>query len=246
MRISKLIEYVARLLLAVVIGLATISFLPDTVQADTNPVDLVLGGTGATSWYITTIQPADSGTRTVELHNAGSEDGFVTIWLSDIISNEGVNPESETGDTAEPGEVAEYLLLDLTADGLNTNLDLPTVISNLPQSYTASNYIEVIPLMTGDTINLQWQWELPVQTGNDVQGDNISFTINYLLRECRVTDTSTVVTTEGVFTDNITAESESGKGELTIEEGTTGLTEEGVPLSKIWVIESDKEPPVVP
>ena len=247
MRVSKLTEYAARLLLAVVIGLASISFLPATVKADTNPIDLVLGGAGATSWDITNIQPADNGTKTVELHNAGSEDGFVTIWLSDIISGEGVNPESETGDTAEPGELDDYLLFGATADGLNTNLNLPATISNLPQSYSAPGYIEVIPLNADDTINLQWQWELPAQTANDVQGDNISFTINYLLRECSVTDVSDVVdNVTGVFTEEVTAESEGGKGELTIEEGTTGLTQEGEPLNEIWIIEIDKELPALP
>ncbi|MBA7689524.1 hypothetical protein ES703_98032 [subsurface metagenome] len=157
-----------------------------------------------------------------------------------------MNTESETGDTAEPGELAEHLLLGLTVDGLSTNLDLPTAISNLPQSYSAPDYIEVIPLMTDATINLQWQWELPVQTGNDVQGDNISFTINYLLRQCSVTNVSNVVNNQGVFTENVTAESEGSKGELNIEEGTTGLTQEGEPLNEIWIIEIDKEPPAVP
>ncbi|MFC1943114.1 hypothetical protein ACFLWO_00830 [Chloroflexota bacterium] len=247
MRVSKFTEYAARLLLAVVIGLASISFLPATVQADTNPVDLVLGGAGATSWDISNIQPADNGTKTVELHNAGSEDGFVTIWLSDLISNEGVNPESETGDTAEPGELADYLLLGATVDGLSTNLNLPAAISNLPQSYSAPGYIEVIPLKADDTINLQWEWELPAQTANDVQGDDISFTINYLLRECRVTDVSDVVdNVTGVFTEEVTAESEGGKGILNIEEGTTGLTQEGESLNEIWLIEIDKELPALP
>jgi len=223
-------------------GLVLAGSFSAPVKAADNPVDLVLGGEGATSWNIVNTKPGDSGIKAVELYNAGSKDGFVTIWLSDIISSEGINPESETGDTAEPGEFTDYLLLNLTADGLSSNVDLPTTINNLPQSATCSDYIELIPLKAGDTVDLWWEWELPAPTGNDVQGDAVSFAINYLLQECTITDVSGVVTEEGAFTEEVTIEPESGKAEITIEEDTTGQTKEGEPLSEIWIIEIDKEP----
>ena len=113
----KLVKNTGRLALSLVIGLVVSGFSSAPVMADTNPVDLELGGEGATPWSIINVRPSDSGTKTVELHNVGSQDGFVTIWIEDIISTEGANPESETGDTAEPGESADYLLLNLTADG---------------------------------------------------------------------------------------------------------------------------------
>lgn len=246
MRVGKVVKNTARLLLAVTIGLSLVGLLPATARAETNPVDLELGGEGATSWNIINIQPVDSGTKTVELHNAGSKDGFVTIWVSDIISTEGMNPESETGNTAEPGEIDDYLLLGLTAAGLSTSLNLPKTVNNLPHNALGPDYIEIIPLKAGDTIDLQWEWELPAQTGNDAQGDGISFTINYLLREFSLTDVSDVVNDEGVFTAEVTAESEGGKAELVIEEGVIALTEEGEPLSELWIIETDKEPPAPP
>ena len=221
-------------------------FLSTEAQADTNPVDLELGGEGAMPWSISNVQPGDSSTSTVELHNAGSEDGFITIWVSDVISNEGVNRESETGDTTEPGELVDHLLFNLFADGLSANVNLPATINNLPRSADGPDYIEVIPLKAGDTVNLQWAWELPAQTGNEVQGDSISFNINYLLRECSITDVSGVVTGGGVFTEEVTVKSESGEAELTIEKDTVGLTEGGQPLSEIWIIEMDKEPATPP
>jgi len=242
MRIGKVSENIARLLLAAIMGLVLAGSFSTPVKAAGNSVDLVLGGEGATSWIIASIQPADSGTNTVELRNAGSKDGFVTIWVSDIISGEGMNPESEAGDTTEPGEFTDYLLFNLTADGLGTNLNLPVTINELPQSATWPDYIELIPLRVGDTADLQWGWELPAQTGNDVQGDTISFTINYLLQEFTITDVSEVVTGEGIFTEEVTIEPESGKAQITIEQDITGQTEKGEPLSEIWMIEMDKEP----
>ncbi len=242
-RIVKIGGYAARLLIAVIIGSALVGFLPARVQADDgNPVNLELDGEGATPWNITNIQPTDNGTEVVTLHNAGSADGFVTIWLSDIVSNEGINPESETGDTAEPGELTAHLLLGLSGNRLGTNLNLPITTNRFPQSASDADYIEVIPLKTGETVDLQWEWDLPAETGNEVQGDNISFTINYLLRECEITDVSEVVSANGTFTEEVTVTPEGTRAEITIEEGTKGMTEEGEPLSEIWIMEIDKEP----
>ncbi len=241
--IIKAVRYAGGLFVALVIGLAPLgTSLPPAVKADTNPVDLELGGEGATSWNITNIKPTDYGTKTVELRNVGSKDGFITIWVSDIVSSEGLNPESENGDTSEPGELDDHLLLDLSADNLSTNLNLPATINTLPRSVTSSRYIEVTPLKAGAIANLQWQWELPAQTGNDVQGDSISFTINYLLRECKIIDVSSFVTSTGNFTQDVTAQSDNNKGKLTIIAGTTGKTAANQPLSDIWLIEMDKEP----
>ncbi len=60
-----------------------------------------------------------------------------------------------------------------------------------------------------------------------------------------VTDVSDVVTDEGVFTEEVAAESEDGNVEVIIEEDTTGLTEEGESLSEISIIEME-EPPAPP
>ncbi|MFC2059964.1 hypothetical protein ACFLTZ_02570 [Chloroflexota bacterium] len=235
-RIFKVGGYATGLLLAVIIGAAPVGFLPAAVQADTNPVDLVLGGPGATSWTIGNMEPGDNGTKVVELHNAGSRDGFVTIWVSDVASYEGMNPESETGNTTEPGEYNDHLLLNLSSDGLTTKSNLPTTINNLPQSVSGPGYIEIIPLKAGNTVDLQWGWELPVQAGNDVQGDKLSFTINYLLQEVNITDVSDIVTDEGVFIEELEVKTEDGQSKITIAENITGLTKEGEPAKEIWII----------
>lgn len=243
-RIVKVSRYVARLLIAVIMVLALAGFLPVGVQADDgNPVDLELGGEGATPWSITNIQPGDSGTKEVALRNVGTKHGFVTIWVSDIVSSEGINPESETGNTAEPGELDTYLLLDISSNRSSTTLTLPTTINRLPQSISDPKSIEIIPLKAGDTVDLQWAWNLPAQTGNDAQGDGVSFTINYLLKEFEITNVSNVVEEEtGVFTQNVTVKSELSNSRATISQGTVGKTKEGESVSELWFIEMDKEP----
>ncbi len=53
------------------------------------------------------------------------------------------------------------------------------------------------------------------------------------------------VTTEGKFTKDVTAESEDGKVELTIDEGTIGQTKKGKRLLKITIVEME-DPPAPP
>ena len=175
------------LALGAIMWLALFSVISVPVAAATTPViDLQLGDSGATSWNITNIKPGDSGNVPVSLHNAGDRDGVVTIWLSNITNSEGLNPEPETGDLAEPGELGNYLNLNITGANLDTNFILPAKINNFPQSAADSNHIYVNPLKAGSTLSLQWEWRLPSDTGNEVQGDGIVFTINYLLKDLPV------------------------------------------------------------
>lgn len=146
-------------------------------------VKLQLGGEGATPWDITNIRPGDIGLKTVILQNAGTIDGTVRIWLSDVINAEGVNPEPETGDTTIPGELGQYLLLKVTASGLTSNLDFPVPINSFPQGTSSPSYIQIDSLTAGQSKTLVWEWSLPSPTGNEVQGDVVTFTINYLLEE---------------------------------------------------------------
>ena len=187
---GRTIKYAARLFLAVIIGVAMLGSLPIAVQAqdvDLDLIDLVLDGEGATSWNIDNILPCDSGVKTVTLHNAGTEDGFVTIWISDIVSGEGLNPEPET-DTSEEngGELDNYLLFNLRTDPdgrLDTDISLPATINDFPPSVDGPGHIWIVPLNADETVTLYWDWELPCETGNDAQGDTLSFTITYYLEE---------------------------------------------------------------
>ena len=182
---------------------------------------------------------------------------MVTIYISDLVSSEGDNPESETGDTAEPGELDDYLLLNISCSRLHTNISLPTTIDKLPQDASGwPRYCRVTPLSVGDTVTLHWHWELPIETDNDAQGDSLSFTINYMLEELPAppseevppppapppgtTDVSDIVTTDGIFTEEAVAESFDKLCHLTITEGTKGLTKEKEPLSQITMVEAEE------
>ena len=245
-RINGIGDYTARALTAVIIALTLAGPIPIQVEAaPSDPVDLQLGGEGSTPWNIGNVKPSDNGTKVVELHNAGTKAGFVTIWISDVINREGLNPESETGNKAEPGELDKHLLFGVSSNRSSTTVSLPATIGNLPRSESDPNSIEIVPLRSGETVSLAWRWSLPALTGNDVQGDSLSFTLNYLLMEMETTNVSGSVTPGGVFTDNVTVTSNTTESKLVISQNTTGKTKENQPLSEIWLIDTKKESAVL-
>jgi hypothetical protein len=175
MLFSKLATYGIRLVLSLILGLALVTFLPPRVEAQ-QPIDLVVSGEGATGWNIDKIKPGDSGIKTVELRNASSKNGSVTIWIT------GINETDYAGDGAA---LSDYLFFNLSCSRLNTNIILPTRIRELPQNASDPNYIKITPINADEIISLTWRWEFR-ETGkpqNDAQGDSLSFTINYLLQE---------------------------------------------------------------
>jgi len=173
----KVIRWSIRLLLALLIGLTSVAFLPS--PADAAIIDLELGGAGATSWNITCIAPGDNGTETVYLQNVGTRNGFVTIWISNITEVDkdyGVNDPNATLDT--------HLLFDITCQRLSTTITLPGTIYHLPQD-AGDKSLNITPLNAGDNVTLVWEWQFPEigEQQNDAQGDSLSFTINYMLEE---------------------------------------------------------------
>jgi len=172
----KVAKREVRLALALIIGLTLLGSLPAPAQAQTPVVDLVLGGEGATGWSVGCVKPGYSGTWEVTLHNAGGENGFVTIWISDI---------NETDWGGDGAALDDYLLFNLSHARLNTNIALPAKIRELPQSVSDAKYIKISRLNAGETVTLNWQWEFPEigEPQNRAQGDSLSFTINYMLEE---------------------------------------------------------------
>ena len=173
---SKIATCGVTLALASVIGLALLCFSSGPAQAQGPVIDLELGGDGATTWILDRVKPGNSGAKTVELHNAGSSTGCVTIWISDI----------EDIDYGGDGAVlSDYLRFSLSCDRLSSNIVFPAIIYELPQGSPGLNNIWINPLYAGETLTLVWEWEFP-ETGepqNDAQGDSLSFTVNYLLEE---------------------------------------------------------------
>ncbi len=271
MLFGKLAKYGTRLAPALILGLTLAGGLLVPVKAQ-EPLDLVLGGEGTTSWSIDDIKPGDTGTETVTLYNDSSTRGLLTIWISDIVSSEGINPESETGDIAEPGELIDYLLFNVSFSRLDTNLSLPATIDNFAKSAFGFNCLNINTVYAHETINLVWEWEFHETGGpqNDTQGDSLSFSINYLLKELapgggggigggggggssrqelRVDMLSKVtlawVSASGMLLDSLVVTDPDNKHKIEIKRHTKITSTSGEPISRIEM-KVCREPPSPP
>lgn len=247
MKIFREYNIIGRLLLASLIVMGTVvGSVPATAKADTPPIELSFSGNVSTRLIANNIRPGESGTKIIPVQNTGTESGILTIWLSDIINTEGLNPESETGDITGPGELGSYLTLDISVDGLSTNVDMPVKLKDFPTSYNSTDYIEIIPFKSGEIKDISLHWELPADTDNEVQGDELSFTINYLLQETVITDITGNTNPEGELLTDVLLESEDKKGKILIKATTKATTSENQTPDEIWIVEIDNDPPPPP
>jgi hypothetical protein len=159
----------------VIIGVALVGVIPGRVYGQA-ALELELGGSGSTPWSLGNIKPGDSGTETVELHNAGTESGDVIIWVDDILGSD------PGGDGVA---LDEYLLFDIYCARATANITFPARITDFPRSADDLRYLSIDGLGAGETVTLVWGWVFQ-ETGlpqNDAQGESLSFSINYLLSD---------------------------------------------------------------
>jgi hypothetical protein len=163
-----------------------------TGQAYGDPfLDLQLDDPAVIRWDISNIAPGDSGLQPINLYNAGNVTGYVYIWIDDLVDDEGLNPEPETGDTSNPGELSHYISLDiinedmtlrkLSGGGRLTDITLPVMLDSFPASSDEALYIATPPVGANETLELQWRWEFLPTAGNEAQGDTVSFSVYYML-----------------------------------------------------------------
>jgi len=194
--------YKARFAVALILTLALLNLSPETIQSQ-GPVELDIGHDANIPWNITDVYPGSSGNATFNLINTSDTDGFVYISINDILNTEGLNPESETGNTAEPGELINFLRFNVISSEISTNVGLPATLNYFPHSVPGKN-VMTIPLNANANTTLLWEWEF-AEIGpsvNDAQGDSLSFSISFTLVDELYpeviedeTDTSTTDTT---------------------------------------------------
>lgn len=140
------------------------------------PVDLTFGETGEFPLSITGILPGDQGSSFIDLHNNGTENGIVYIWV-DKISN-----SDRYGNPG--GGLANYMYFNVSHRNLNSTIILPARINSFPKApLLPDDFIIIESFNAGDTIRLNWTWEFE-ETGqpqNDAQNNTLRFTLSYTL-----------------------------------------------------------------
>ena len=151
-------------------------------------LDLIIDEGVIVPWEINNISPGSSGQVSVDIRNAGSDYGFLAVWIDGIVDSEGENPESETGDTEEPGELSQYLTLSISGGFIDAYTAspafvLPVALSEFPQSIDSPLQLNDSPLHPNLPIQIQWEWAISPQVTNIIQGDRVSFNIHYILTQ---------------------------------------------------------------
>jgi len=191
MKLRKLV-----LVCAALCAVPALSFTATSLARADEGLDLVIDEGVSVPWEISNIMPGASGVVYVDVRNAGNIDGYMSVWIDGITDMEGENPEAETGDTEEPGELSQYLTLNISGEHIapytaSPDFTLPVILSEFPQSSNQSLHLSEQPLNAGENIQLRWEWAIPPQTTNVIQGDSASFNINYILVQKPSTPTPT-------------------------------------------------------
>ncbi len=100
-------------------------------------------------------------------------------------------------------------------------------------------------MKSGETKTLDIHWELPASTGNLVQGNTLSFTLNYMLRGAKTIDVSDNAT-EGEVLEDIIIYSQNEHGNIKITANVTAKTADNQTPIDIWLVEVDNSTPPDP
>ncbi len=160
-------------------------------------VEASIGGTASTGMNFGPILPGQSGSKVVTIQNNSSNSGLLFIWISEVVNNEGTKSEFEPVPGAT-GELGKYLRLGVISTRIETNVSMPAIITDFPQSPSSLKYIRIPNFTAGESLTLVWQWDLPSMTGNTVQGDTLSFKINYGIEFLQVATPSATPTASAV------------------------------------------------
>jgi predicted ribosomally synthesized peptide with SipW-like signal peptide len=182
-------------LVATLAGAGLYAYFSDTETSSGNKftagtLDLMVNGQNpwTTPITVSNLAPGDSGSRSIVIKNVGSIDGCVNLELGTATNTEGLNPESETEKT-EPGDLGDYLVVTIYFDedgDLGTVNDQTFVCSGIINTIGGHLYNAYHPLCAGDLSYLVIVYNLPGHTGNNVQGDIVSFDISVILEQATI------------------------------------------------------------
>lgn len=123
------------------------------------------------------VKPGDGSSKPaiVKVKNTGGLDGVLKVQIVNVVDTEEENPESETGNVDEPGELSEYILLSFSLSG-------GPVVTKTIKELKGTVY-ELGSLGANKEKEVQISWKLPGDTGNDIQGDKVTFNIEFVLEQ---------------------------------------------------------------
>lgn len=182
-------------LLAFAMGWGTYSYFSDTETSTGNKfkagtLNLRVGGNDPTTWSVTisNIKPGDNGTIEVPFTVEGTMKGYVDVKITNIENSGGSTPEPEP--TPDNGELGSKLLV--TAIQMNSwkmKWSTPKSFNYLNDKWwwkdglLGAFPVDGLTYTPPYTDSIKIFWELPETVGNKVQGDILTFDIEFTLTQ---------------------------------------------------------------
>lgn len=172
----------------------------NTVAAGTLTLSLDNDGdnSGSKTIEVTNAKPGDSGSGASTIENEGTIDGTVDLEVTNVRNEEnGRNdPERDAGDeSGDEGELGDNLtvwigfdrddeeLRDSRTAGVDAEDDEAYAANGVTINEAEGNTAEGYELDSGDSANLVVEWEIPEDTGNEVQSDEVLFDLVVTLNQ---------------------------------------------------------------
>jgi predicted ribosomally synthesized peptide with SipW-like signal peptide len=166
-------------MLAFAMGYGTMSYFSDKETSSGNSftagtLDLKVDGHddgGATVpvyFKVDNVKPSDSGSKDIVLSNAGTLEGKAYIHFTNVLDDEGDNPEPET-----EGKLSENLYI-IVSVGAETKV----------QGYLSDIECTDYELGTiGEGLTVTISWSISKDVGNGIMGDIVTFDIEFSLKQ---------------------------------------------------------------
>jgi spore coat-associated protein N len=196
---------ITALLIIGIVGGGTYAYFSDTesstgntLTAGTLDLNINGGNVAINTFDVGNVAPGDSGSANCTLANVGSIPGELDVTIAAINNTAGAGGTQYEGGSGELGanaEMALYFDVDesggatagdsgLKSDGTlydpSVALDYD-IINNYVETWDAADNITA-----GISDSFVIDWQVPDLTGNDIQGDSVSFDITFTLEQPEV------------------------------------------------------------
>jgi hypothetical protein len=146
------------------------------------------------------IKPGNNALTNHSIENAGTLDGNLNIAVLNVVNTEGTDSRFQIGGLGDLGDAVNIALwidrdkdgtfnsgdieLEQTGNAIAYDVSTNSIVTYSPiNSYNNVAWSNVLEMVPAESDNVSISWNLPSTTTNDVQGDKVSFSIQYTLNQ---------------------------------------------------------------
>jgi predicted ribosomally synthesized peptide with SipW-like signal peptide len=178
---------IGAMLAVALVGGGVYAYFSDTETSSGNgatagTLDLELNDGVAKVVTFSNVKPGDSGADNFKVHNIGTVNGELSVAISSIVNGPGSTPEPEP--TPDNGELGANMNVVFWVDTNNNKL----LDAGEDELYSgtmngATLPADTMPLDADAETYIGFSWSIPTTVGNEIQGDTVSFSIDFTLNQ---------------------------------------------------------------